>query len=394
MEGICGPGEPTGSPARGVTPTEIQVGVLNDATSTLSPGLGAIYLVVAEAFTEWCNAAGGINGRRITFVSRDAGITQAAARVTDACQSDFMLVGGATPFDANTVAPRLDCDLGAIPAYAASPEAITSDLQALPTRVAFEQANIGVLRLLEGTYGDAFDRIGMLAIDTPSLLQPAEAAAKAIGNAGYDVVSFQKLPLTADSWRTYVQPLQGKADAVLPAPVDPTGFFRAMRDVGYQPEVLLNLSGSAYGPQLIDSLEAAPVDAPYYVGTTLYPLELADENPAVKLALDLTEATGTDLPVDPGANAVWASWLLFAQSATACGNDLTMACVIDGATRQTDYTAGGLLSPVDLSDPTAIPACIAVLSADADGFHYERELTQPTDDVFNCDPANVAEVEN
>ena len=358
MKGICGPGDASSSDeVRGVTASEIQIGVLNDATSTLAPGLGAGYLDVATAFTDWCNAAGGINGRTITFVARDAQITQAAARIIDSCQSDFMLVGGATPFDANTVQPREECGLGAIPAYAASPEAIESELQALPTRVANKQANLGIINHLEPEYGDAFQKIGMLAIDTPSLLKPSESFRDALENGGYNVTSFQKLPLTTDNWRTVVQPLVGKADAVMPPSTDLTAMFRAMNDIGYEPEILVN-AGNMYGQALIDSLAAVPIETPFYLPTTIYPLELEDQNPATKLAHDLTDEVGSELPWDAGAIPSWASWLLFAQSATACGDDLTVDCVIETATAEQDYTAGGLLSGVDLSDPHRHPAVL------------------------------------
>lgn len=398
MKGVCGPGDPksSGKAVRGVSDSTIQIGVLNDATSTLSPGLGAGYLDVAKAFTDWCNEAGGINGRKIEFVGRDAQISQAAARIIDACQSDFMLVGGATPFDANTVQPREKCGLGAIPAYAASPEAIDSKLQALPTRVANKQANLGMMRLLEPQFADAFQKIGMMAVDTPSLLKPSESTKAAMLNAGYKITSYQKLPLTTDNWRTVVQPLVGTAEAVAPAPSDPTALFQAINDVGYKPTLLFNAMGNAYNQQLITSMKAAPIDAPFYLGTTIYPLELEDQNPATKLAHDLTDTVGSKLPWDAGAIPPWASWLLFAQSATACGNDLTVQCVIDKATAQKDYTAAGLLSPVDLSDPDAIPPCIAVLSATAKGFAYDEKITQPTDGdggVFNCDPENVVDAD-
>ena len=389
LKGICGRGTPKPSSERGLKDDKIQVGVLNDATSTLAPGLGAGYIDVAKAFTDWCNAAGGINGRKITFVGRDAQITQAAARITDACQSDFMLVGGATPFDATTVDPRESCKLGAIPSYAASTDAIESKLQALPTRVPAKEANIGLMRRLDAKYGKSFQKIGVLAVDTPSLLQPTEAAMAAMKNAGYGVVSYQKLALTTDNWRTVVQPLVGKVKAVSVAPGDPTGFFRAMSDVGYEPDLMFNVTGNAYSQQLVDSLKAAKLKTPFYVGTTLFPLELEDQNPAVKQAHDLTAKVGSKLPWDAGAIPAWESWVLFAQSATTCGDDLTVDCVIKNATTQKDFTAGGLMAPVDLTDPDAISPCMVVLSADGDGFHYERALTTPTDGVFNCDADNV-----
>ena len=48
----------------------------------------------ATAFADWCNAAGGINGRKIVIDNRDAALFNAAQQTTAACQSDFMAVGG------------------------------------------------------------------------------------------------------------------------------------------------------------------------------------------------------------------------------------------------------------------------------------------------------------
>jgi hypothetical protein len=168
--------------------------------------------------------------------------------------------------------------------------------------------------------------------------------------------------------------------------------FRAMNDVGYEPEILVN-GGNLYGKALTDALKAVPIATPFYLPTTIYPLELEDQNPATQLAHELTDTVESDLPWDAGAIPSWASWLLFAQSATACGDDLTVACVIEKATAETDYTAGGLLSGVDLSDPYAIPPCFAALEATADGFEYDEELTDPTDGIFNCDPENIVDAD-
>ncbi len=49
----------------------------------------------------------------------------------------------------------------------------------------------------------------------------------------------------------------------------------------------------------------------------------------------------------------WITWLLFAKSASAC-EELTVDCVIDNATADKAYTAGGLMAPIDTSDPTVI----------------------------------------
>ncbi len=390
LENVCGPGEPESSDARGVTDSTIEIGVQNDATNTLQPGLGEVYLTIAEAFADWCNDAGGINGRQIEIVNRDGQITQAAATVVDACQSDFMLVGGGTPFDAPTVDPRVGCELGSIPAYAASPVANRAELQALPLRVSPEESNVGLYRLLQDEYADEFEKTGMLAIDVESLLLPYEATRDGIDQSGLgNVVSFQKLPLTVDEYRTYVEPLVDKVDNLVPSPADNTNLFQAMVDVGYEPAVMTG-AANLYSPATIESLKATGLDVPFYLGMPTFPLELADQNPTVQKMIELEKQVDPDAEINSSA---WAAWLLFAQSATECGDGLTVDCVISKATKDTKYTAGGILAPVDLSNPTAATPCVAVMSVDANGFAYEEDLTQPTDSIFNCDPDNVINLE-
>jgi ABC-type branched-subunit amino acid transport system substrate-binding protein len=389
---ICEPGTPSGPLGRGITKSTIQIGVLNDAASSLSPGLGQVYLDVAKAFTGWCNAAGGINGRKIIFVDRDAQITQAAARIEEACQSDFMLVGGATPFDASTVQPREGCGLGSIPAYASSPQATTSSLQALPTREPTKEANVALFRLLSPKYKVALQHVGILAIDQPSLLAPEESIAAAIPLAGGRVTSFQKIPLTVTNFRTYIQPLVGTAQLVDLPPADPTPILQAVSDVGYKPTAFIDPIGQSYNAEVTAALKAAPTDAPMYIGTVIYPLSLADHNPATKTAVSVTASEHPKNPVDSSIMPAWIAWVLFAKEASVCGSHLSGDCVIRRADDLRAYTGGGLVAPVDLSNPTKIGACQTIISATANGFTYDEALTKPTDGVFNCDPANVVKL--
>jgi ABC-type branched-subunit amino acid transport system substrate-binding protein len=91
---ICEPGSGGASTVRGVTAKTINIAVFNDAANTIVPGLEAEFPQQATAFADWCNAAGGINGRKIVIDNRDAALFNAAQQATAACQSDFMAVGG------------------------------------------------------------------------------------------------------------------------------------------------------------------------------------------------------------------------------------------------------------------------------------------------------------
>src|SRR5580693_8273678 len=64
---ICEPGSGGASSVRGVGSKTINIAVFNDAANTVDPGLEVEFVQQAKAFADWCNAAGGINGRQIVI---------------------------------------------------------------------------------------------------------------------------------------------------------------------------------------------------------------------------------------------------------------------------------------------------------------------------------------
>src|SRR4051812_40220960 len=122
VKSVCAPGSASGGSARGLNGNTIRIGVLADPGSTVTPGLGQEFFDVADVFTKWCNAAGGINGRKIVVDKIDAKLFNVGAAIIQACQKDFMLVGGGNALDAVGVQPRLNCKLGEVPGYTVSPE--------------------------------------------------------------------------------------------------------------------------------------------------------------------------------------------------------------------------------------------------------------------------------
>jgi hypothetical protein len=117
---ICEPGPGGASSVRGVGSKTINIAVFNDASNTIDPGLEVGVPQQATAFADWCNAAGGINGRKIVIDNRDAALFNAAQQMTAACQSDFMAVGGGMALDQPSVPIREKCGLGQISGYVVS----------------------------------------------------------------------------------------------------------------------------------------------------------------------------------------------------------------------------------------------------------------------------------
>src|SRR6202167_2749606 len=165
---ICEPGSGGASSVRGVGAKTINIAVFNDAASTIEPGLEVEFVQQAKAFADWCNAAGGINGRQIVIDDRDAALFNAAQQTTAACQSDFMAVGGGMALDQPSVPIREKCGLGQISGYVVSNASVLASDQVDPGGGNTNSLSAGWYGALTKAYPKAVKVAGMGAGDTPS----------------------------------------------------------------------------------------------------------------------------------------------------------------------------------------------------------------------------------
>jgi hypothetical protein len=91
----CHGGSATGATDQGVTSSQILAGVLTDVGFTKDPQLET----TAKVFADWCNAAGGIDGRKIVADIHDTQMLDVVGAMAEACQSDFVLAGGSAALD-------------------------------------------------------------------------------------------------------------------------------------------------------------------------------------------------------------------------------------------------------------------------------------------------------
>ena len=74
-----------------------------------------------KAMIAWCDAQGGINGRKVVGDYYDAAVTNVGTVMTQACKTDFMLVGEGFALDGTAEQTRLGCNLAAVPGFTVSP---------------------------------------------------------------------------------------------------------------------------------------------------------------------------------------------------------------------------------------------------------------------------------
>jgi Periplasmic binding protein len=391
---ICAPGPGGASSVRGVGDKTINIAVENDASNTIVPGLEAEFAEQATAFADWCNAAGGIDGRKIVIDNRDAALFNAATQMTAACQNDFMAVGGGFAIDQASVPIREKCGLGQISAYVPSIAGAMATDQVDPGGTNTDSITAGWYGALTKAYPKAVKVAGMGSDDTPSDVQPETKDEFAAEAQGWKVVDFLLPPTSVENWAPYVEQYQQKGVTAL-WPADTanfTPFAQAMATAGYHPAFVILGTQFANSPTQ-QAVVANPSLPPVYVETQWWPLSLASQNPSTEELVTIMHkyAKGDSIDFDDEIGAE--SWLLWAKSASACGASLTVTCVLNNAAATTNWDAGGIEAPIaklTLSNENPQPSpCFAMMQFTTKGIIYDKKLTDPTQSIWNCNPKNV-----
>ena len=394
LEAVCGPasaGATLEATDVGVTADSIQIGTVSDPGYSGRPGLNQELFDSAEAFTKWCNAAGGISGRKIDLVERDAKLTEHQARMIDACEEgDFMLLGGGGVFDDQGQKERLGCGLPQIPGYVVTVAAIESDLTVQPVPNPVYSLSIGDLKWLGEKYPEATKKVGLMVLGVPSTIAVADRTQEALRSLGWEVVYNEQYNAAGEiSWRGYAEGLKSsgaKAVIWLGEPVNLAAVRKAMDEIEYHPD-FVRTDANHYDDLLLSEGGAA-VDNTYIRGS-LYPFldpSLSNQNPATQQYLDIMDE------FDPGGKIAYlgvqgfSGWLLFAKAASECGAELTRDCVFEHAGAVTDWSGGGLHAPQDLTSDNA-SACFLVI--EASGGEFVLPDIGASDGIYRCDPEGV-----
>jgi hypothetical protein len=395
LKKICGPGSATGGSGRGITSTSIRIGTTADPGAAAAPGLEQEFFDTADAFSKWCNAAGGINGRKIIVDKWDAKLFNVGQAFTNACQKDFMLVGNGNAFDSAGVKPREGCKLGDIYSYTVSPEAAKGTLQVSVNPSNPTQYPYGPLRLLIDAYPQSKTGIGIGSSNLASLTPQGKRIQQSLQENGVKVSALQEQPPSVPNYRPYVEQLKqnGAVGYDTINGQDITPIVQAMKNTGYNPAFIL-YSVQYYLDANVQAARALGTFPNQYIGFSHLAFEMDPKTFPVlgQVKSILSDAIGKPRFTDFTASS-FSAWALWAKEATACGNNLTQECVLQKAAAETQWTGGGLYAPLNL-DPTNpnIAQCWLDIRLTTDGWVYDKKVTNPNNGVYNCDAKNVTKV--
>ena len=238
-----------------------------------------------KAMVAWCNAQGGINGRKIVGDYYDAAVTNVGNVMTQACKKDFMLVGEGFALDGVAEQTRLGCNLAAVPGFTVSPvvanayemyQASPNPANASPVSSAYEATKL---------FGKAKTQAGGEYNSTLSTQQASMAkAVQAYTATGWKFINcpFQVNYNGEANYTPFVQKLQSCGVKVVynDSTPGPTlyGALQAENQIGYKP-VWVEDSG-AYTAAFA-KWNTAGLGNNVYVRLSYEPLEAAKVVPAV-----------------------------------------------------------------------------------------------------------------
>jgi ABC-type branched-subunit amino acid transport system substrate-binding protein len=370
LKNVCQPGNASGDTATGIKDGTIQLGTATDFGFTQNRE----FIDAAEAFTQWCNDAGGINGRKIAFKARDAKLFEYRQRILESCREDFALVGGGAAFDGSGVKDRLKCMMPEIPGQVVSLEAGGSDLQVDP--FGFNRSiypYTGYFRwLTKEAHPESLDHVGIITGDVGTTKLLAAQAKESLESIGAKIVYDEVYPATGVSdWTPYAQAIKSNG-------VKGLVFFgdfkqlakleQALTDIGYQLS-WVDANSNSYNKQFIELTGANLDKMPNYADGGVYPLEKASANPASQQLIDIFKKYKPEADITKPVVNAFSAWLLFATSASQCGAELTRKCLYEKATQVTDWDGAGLHQPTNLKDAkTSTEVCFTVEKASAQGW--------------------------
>jgi ABC-type branched-subunit amino acid transport system substrate-binding protein len=385
---VCGPGSATGATDTGVTNTNIEASTIADVGWSVEPGLLQPIFDAADAFVGWCNAAGGINGRKITLDKLDSAYSNYLPQVKTSCTQDVAIVGSMGILD-DTGAPAWEaCGIPNYTAATVGSVAANAKLMYPMTPIPADQQTIGGFHLLFDQNPAWKTAVGSLYSNGAAGDREQHTYNEAIESLGAKIVYTAEYTPTTTNWAPYVTAMKNAGVKFLflnDTDTTTAAIEQAMATAGWYPDIQISPS-QLYTSNMLTL--AGPISKNYYAYIPTTPFEAASSVPAMATYLKLLtqyapKATKTFFGV-----TAFSAWLLFAEAVKSCGSNVTRACIEAYTVKQTAWTGGGLQGEINPGANIA-SQCFILMKIDGDKWTqaYPSTLGQ-----YDCSPLNAPKV--
>ncbi len=405
LDNLCGPGEATVAPGEGTSaPGTINIAVASDRSSDIRPGLNKELWDASVAFSEWCNAAGGIQGLQIELIDSDGKLFEVESAMTTICTEAFAMVGGAftqdqLEFSGKAGSDFHQCNMIDIPGFAVSPEKGLSNgqVQAVPNPPT-KKSTQWLIDFKTVEPEDSKKNVVVYG-ELPSLevvKTQYDAAVQQVG--GIEQLPALPYPVAGLSdWTPLAQKVKDSGATSMywiGEPSNAANLFKALRDQGWEGTIINETN--IYDDQVFGAGDTAAEGI--IVRTAYHPFEEADQWPAVQQYLDnLAEFVPGGKVASLGLQST-SAWLLFVTAANTCAeknaNVIDRTCVITEAEAVEEWTGGGMHAPSDpgRTQPSECGLLVVAKSGAWERLYPQIGGTDDDGDGFHCPADSVATV--
>jgi ABC-type branched-subunit amino acid transport system substrate-binding protein len=352
----------------GVTGNSITIGNIT-SISGVAPGLTQSAQNATEAFAAYVNSQGGICGRQLKVQTFDDGndAGQNAADASQACKSDFALVGSASGFDNGGASAIQGCGIPYVGA-----ELSTHELGNVPNAFGASPGNAhywatGPAVWLKSQYPGAVTHAAMIYLNVPATQEQATAEMQAYQSVGFNYIYTVAVAPT-DTYASYVAAMQSKNVQYVTEYSDDNSASRlvqAMAQANFHPQVV-DWFSEEYSQHFLSEAQG-DADGNLVLMAT-YPYEDAAASPGMQLFLSWLNRVAPGTKHDIFAEFAWSAGLAFLQAAKALGGHLTRAGVLSQLQQIGTWDGGGV-QPPDTSFGQKIPSkCFAYFKIFGNGF--------------------------
>ena len=371
-----------GATDTGVTNTTVTIGVISDKSGVVAVPTAGIDGSV-DAFVEFCNRFGGINGRRLVLKHYDSKILNEGEAMKQACDDKvFALVGSGSVQDDQGAVTMVQCELVEVAAYTATYVKGLSPRVFSPVPNPGDQYAVGPGRFIADEFPDAVRKAAILWPNLPVGHTQANRERDAYGTVGFKFAYANPTDVLVQNWAPLVNTLKSRnvewiTDVTTLTEME--HLLQTMSDAGWKPTVV------DLGQQYYDaSLPGKPGTDGALVLTNTVPFEEAGRSPALLTYLHwLKSASPRTPPTTLGVQA-FSAGLLFAQAASALGSNLTRDGLIGRLKRITHWDGGGLQAPANPGDNQGLDCFLYMKIKGGRFVRYWPK--QPTDGTsgFDC----------
>jgi ABC-type branched-subunit amino acid transport system substrate-binding protein len=366
----------------GVTSKSVEVGNV----STL--GVGGLFkgaLVGTQAYADYVNSTGGINGRKILVNGADDGFTGAGNRqaTQNAINTDFSLVGsfslqdnyGGTLLEQNPGMPNVSVALNQ------SVDKLPNTFSAVPAAGGWQS---GPLLYFKQKFPNDIDGVGTIVSNQPSALVDWAGEKYVLEKEGYKVVYVASIPETQTDFTQNVIAMRNAGVKIIFVDQLPQIYASALlKDLvqqDFHPQVVLG--AASYSNVLVfNSGGPAAVEGAYWdQNAALYLGGDAFSIPAVAQFLKWVKAAAPGFQPDLFTLYGWLSGQLFSQALKNAGSDPSRGSLLQALAKVTTFDGSNLTIPVD---PAAKTLSNCYLVGDVVNGQYQRVDDPPINSSTN-----------